>query len=121
MTEQPTPERTREALLIYCDAIDSATTQLRRNLGAQPFKSASEARPLKKEEKKLPSGDELKWEPMQPTAKGPWEKCSGPSDSIVFQTMVKLLKQKNMRPGQHHLYWLNTDGSLGRRAFKQKA
>jgi len=110
----------RESLLIWCDSTDGGTTQLRRNLGAQPFKPVSEVKPAKKEEEKMPDGDSLKWDPMPATSKGPWEKCTGPQDNIVFQTMVKLLKIKNQRPGAHHLYWLNTDGTLGRRAFKDQ-
>jgi len=36
-------EKTREALLIYADAIDAATTQLRMNLGAETKQQGSPA------------------------------------------------------------------------------
>jgi hypothetical protein len=113
--DQFSPEIIREAILIFCDAIDAATTQLRTNLKAQPFKRA-EIPKAKIDLSQLPWT--LILAPDNP--KGPWEKTTERSNP-VYAELYKILEPKSPIPIDGYLCWLSREKDyIARRAFKKK-
>jgi len=60
--------------------------------------------------------NDLTWEAMPPTEKGPWEKALT-SDAMPYPFIKDTIDAKDGRPVfmEGYLVWLNRDGSLGRR------
>lgn len=129
MSEQLTPDKIREALLIHCDAIDAATTQLRRNLGGQPFKRA-EAPKTEKAKAETPKIDAAKiiWQWMEAPGnpKGPYQKATlegaGSTAGPEFEALLQAIKTTKFYTLDGWRYWMFSDQrTIGRRAIKGKA
>lgn len=99
----------KEALLIFCDAIDSAVTQLKQNLGA----------PTKKQEPAPQQFDltKIKWTttPGSPE-KGPYERADDETNT-EFQKLRDYLKaHKGKTTIEGKFYWLFTnEKAIGRK------
>jgi hypothetical protein len=129
MSEQLTPDQIREAILIYCDAIDAASTQLRRNLGGQPFKRAEVPQTEKaKAEKPKIDAAKITWQWMEAPGnpKGPYQRATlesaGSTAGPEFEALLAAIKSTKFYRLEGWQYWLFSDQrTIGRRAIKGKA
>ena len=121
MTERQ--DQTKEAILLFCDAIDAATTQLRKNLGANPFKNPTIAPKQAPAPEVKPSAvfDGTSWNPKNMT----WTAGEGPAGKLLvtedvsnveFKKCLKLLGEAGgniygvkEEDGQYH-YWSSQRG-----------
>jgi hypothetical protein len=118
-------DQVRESMLLYCDGQDAVNTQLRRNIGGNPFKAQTLEQKVKEQslEVKLSYNvDALKWELRTPKEEGkkPYE-ITQDDGSENFKNLVKAVYgagEKGMftKFGQ---YWVMFEGkAVGRRARK---
>lgn len=97
----------KEALLIFCDAVDAAVTQLRQNLGA----------PTKQEPRQSFDESKLNWQKIDnPGGKGPYERCDESPDP-EFANLKRYLEEKKGKATIRGLfYWIFTNGkAIGRK------
>lgn len=103
----------KEALLVFCDAMDSAVTQLRQNLGA----------PTKKDGKTgfTYDAEKIHWEPATGT-KGPYQLATvqANADNIDFGLLSKALEE-NQKPiwSKQYFYWKLENGGIGRKPIAE--
>lgn len=103
----------KEALLVFCDALDAAVVQLRRNLQNE-----------RANEKRLTyDAEKIRWEPRE-GPKGRYQLATVQNnvvnpDFAILKTVLK--DAQSPVYGKNHLYWLMQDGqSLGRKEKARK-
>jgi hypothetical protein len=108
-------DKVKEAILMWIDGLDAINTKLRRDIGANPFKSPPEAR---KPSPAMPNLQTLNWQTIDAPSnpKGPWEKCVD-VQSPEWQKMRDLLRTKNSPMfSDGFIYWLaQNEDFIGRR------
>lgn len=123
-------DQIQDAMLLYCDGLDAVDTQLRRNIGGNPFKAQTLEQKMQPLEVRLPDLSKLSWT-IVPAHDYVWEGQNKHTDAYEksldkekpeFQGMVKLIESKGGRPmfnGGFMVWFDQKDGSLGRRARKR--
>ena len=109
-------DQTQEALLLFCDAVDAAVTQLRRNLDPA-------AQPKRNDLSKLPfDTSKIKWQDKK-NEKGPFQ-FSEDFNSLDHKGLLKFLAEhipskcvNSKDPeGRTWFYWTYSNGStIGRK------
>jgi len=107
-------DKTREALLIYADAMDAATTQLRQNLGA-------ETKPQGSPKLKF-DASKIVWKNAEGD-KGPFEIAEKKANdgNVDYAALEQFLENAGGRvTSEGYFVWMFTDkGAIGRK-IKQK-
>jgi len=119
-------DQVRESMLLYCDGQDAVNTQLRRNIGGNPFKAQTLEQKVKEQplEVKLSYNvDALKWELRTPKEEGKKSyeiaQDDGSDNFRNLRDAVQGAGEKGMftRFGS---YWVMFEGkAVGRRARKK--
>jgi len=119
----------KEALSLYCDGQDANTTQLRRNIGVNPFKARTLEQKVKEPQKQVDAKDmarlpfdasKISWQPKEREDKSKWELASDRDNqsNSDYRALRQFLSQEKKTVSEGQFYWL-MDTAVGRQLNKK--